>query len=115
MYILDTDHASLYQHGDRFVGQRLATLPPNQLATTIATYEEQIAGRLAVVRRASPGPAQVHAYLWLARTLDFFCRIPVLPFDEPTSAIFQRLISLSSTLYVFLQDNKGIKEGTEGI
>jgi len=94
MYILDTDHASLYQHGDPLLGQRLDTLPPNQLATTIVTYEEQITGRLTVVRRAAAGPARVHAYLWLQRTLDFFCRMPMLPLDEPASIIFQRLIAL---------------------
>lgn len=94
MYILDTDHATLYQQGHPILGQRLATLPPNQLATAVVTYEEQITGRLAIVRRASSGPARVHAYLWLQRTLDFFCRMPVLPFDEPASAIFQQLIAL---------------------
>ena len=94
MYILDTDHATLYQQGHSVLGQRLATLLPSQLATTIVTYEEQVTGRLAVVRRTTPGSSRVQAYLWLQRTLDFFCRIPVLPLDEPASAVFQRLIAL---------------------
>lgn len=94
MYILDTDHATLYQQGHPGLGQRIATLLPGQLTTTVVTYEEQITGRLAVVRRTTAGPSRVQAYLWLQRTLGFFCRIPVLPLDEPASAVFQRLIAL---------------------
>lgn len=94
MYILDTDHVSLYQRGDPLLGQRLVRLPPDQLATTIVTFEEQITGRLAVVRRAASGVQRVHAYHWLQRTLDFFCRMPVLSFDERSSALFQQLTSL---------------------
>lgn len=89
MYILDTDHVTLYQQGNQAFGDRLVGLPPNQLATTIITYEEQLEGRLAVIRRARTAAERVRAYFWLQRTLDFFCRLPVLPFDEAAGAVFQ--------------------------
>ena len=78
-----------YQQGHPFLGQRLGNLPPNQLATTIVTYDEQITGRLAIVHKAGTDLQRVRAYSWLQRTLDYFCRIPVLPFDEPASVVFQ--------------------------
>lgn len=73
MYILDTDHASLYQQGHPALGRRLDHLPPNQLATTIITYDEQLAGRLAVVHKARNRQERIQAYYWLQRTLHFFC------------------------------------------
>ena len=94
MYLLDTDHVSLYQQGNPSIGRRLQQLPPNQIATTIITYEEQVAGRLAVVRKVRSGSKRVNAYFWLQRTMEFYCRMPVLPFDAAAATILQQLISL---------------------
>lgn len=94
MYILDTDHATLYQQGHPALGQRLAQLPPNQLTTSVITYDEQVSGRLAVVHKARNHQARIQAYYWLQRTLHFFCRMPVLPFDEAAAAMFQQLTTL---------------------
>ena len=69
-------------------------LSPNQLATTVITYDEQVSGRLAVVRKARSGQERVRAYYWLQRTLQFFCRMPVLPFDEAVAMMFQELTAL---------------------
>ncbi len=94
MYLLDTDHVSLYQQGNPSIGRRLQQLPPNQIATTIITYEEQVAGRLAAVRKVRSGSERVNAYFWLQRTMEFYCRMPVLPFDAAAATILQQLISL---------------------
>lgn len=94
MYLLDTDHASLYQQGHPALGRRLAHLPPNQVITSVITYDEQISGRLAVVHKARNQPERIHAYYWLQRTLHFFCRMPVLPFEEAAAAMFQQLTAL---------------------
>jgi len=87
MYVLDTDHVSLYQQGNAPIGERLRSLAPNQLAATIISYEEQIAGRLAVARRAQTVGARVEAYRWLQFTLDFYCRMPVLQFSQTAGKI----------------------------
>ena len=63
MYILDTDHATLYQQGNAALGQRLVRLPPNQVLTTIITYDEQIMGRLAVVHKAGTGSERSRLYM----------------------------------------------------
>ena len=91
MFILDTDHATLYQQGHPALGERLRSLSTGELATTVVTYEEQISGRLAVVRRASKSSERIQAFFWLQETLTFFCRMPVLPFDETAATVFQQL------------------------
>jgi tRNA(fMet)-specific endonuclease VapC len=94
MFILDTDHVTLYQHGNLNVGKRLNLLTSGQLATTIITYAEQISGRLAVVHRAQKSPERIQAYFWLQQTLQFFCRTPILPFNEAAAQEFQRISTL---------------------
>lgn len=91
MYIMDTDHATLYQQAYPALWSRISTLPPDQLATTVITYEEQISGRIAQVRRAQAEKDRIRAYFWLKRTLDFFCRMPVLPFDERAAGKYEEL------------------------
>ncbi|MBF0257941.1 MAG: hypothetical protein HQK62_03715 [Desulfamplus sp.] len=52
MFILDTDHISLFQRNNPDVVSRIIKTPPDKLATTIITFEEQIRGRLDIVRKA---------------------------------------------------------------
>jgi tRNA(fMet)-specific endonuclease VapC len=52
MFILDTDHISLFQRHHPHVSARVLATPPLELATTIVTVEEQLRGRLERVRRA---------------------------------------------------------------
>ncbi len=73
---------------------RLDHLPPNQLATTIITYDEQLSGRLSVVHKARNNQERIQAFYWLQRTLHFFCRMPVLPFDEAAATMFQQIMAL---------------------
>lgn len=94
MYMLDTDHATLYQQGHPTLGQRLERLQPNLLATSVITYDEQVSGRLAIVHKARNPQERIVAYHWLQRTLQFFCRMPVLPFDEAAATMFQQLTTL---------------------
>jgi len=41
-YVLDTDHISLAQRGDSRVVARIAATPPEQLAVSIITVQEQL-------------------------------------------------------------------------
>lgn len=91
MYVFDIDHVSLYQQGNAQVGERLKNLARNQLAVTIVSYEEQVAGRLAVARRAQTVDARIEAYRWLQFTLDFYCRMPVLQFNQTAGRILHHL------------------------
>jgi tRNA(fMet)-specific endonuclease VapC len=93
LFVLDTDHATLYQYSHLTLRQRLESISPGQLATTIITYEEQVSGRLAVTRRARTTSARVESYYRLQQTLGFFCQIPVLPLNDTAATTFQRLLS----------------------
>ena len=44
MFILDTDHVSLFQRNDPHVSARVLATPPLELATTVVTVEEQLSG-----------------------------------------------------------------------
>lgn len=50
LWILDTDHFSLFQRGHPIVVKRLINTNPEQLAVTIISIEEQIRGRLNIIR-----------------------------------------------------------------
>lgn len=91
MFILDTDHATFYQQGHPELQKRLQTVSADQIVTTVVTYEEQITGRLAVLRRAQDSQKRIQAFFWLQQTLTFFCYLPVLPFDALADSHFQQL------------------------
>jgi tRNA(fMet)-specific endonuclease VapC len=46
IWVLDTDHISLFQRGHPFVVQRVNSISAKNLAVTVITLEEQIYGRL---------------------------------------------------------------------
>ena len=62
LYILDTDHLSLLQRGPPFVLARLASVPIAWRAVTIITVDEQLQGRLAVVRTPHRHPGSTHCH-----------------------------------------------------
>jgi tRNA(fMet)-specific endonuclease VapC len=62
MVLLDSDHMSLLQRGGepgQRIKQRLGHLPPDEVATTIINYEEQMRGWLARLARAATLDRQV--------------------------------------------------------
>jgi tRNA(fMet)-specific endonuclease VapC len=91
MFILDTDHISLFQRNDPYVSARILATPPQELATTVITVEEQLRGRLDRVRRAQSDVELVRAYGNLLATSLYFRTITVIGFDEQAQAIFRRL------------------------
>src|SRR5439155_10371567 len=84
MVILDTDHLSLLEQvpsqASRRLRERLGALPPDEITTTIITYEEQTRGWLAYAARARTIAQQVAAYERLERHLDTYRVIPVVSF-----------------------------------
>ncbi|MDQ3009943.1 MAG: hypothetical protein M3X11_04480 [Acidobacteriota bacterium] len=52
VYILDTDHLSLYQRGDAKLLSRFEQIPPQQIVITVITAEEAIRGRFSRIRAA---------------------------------------------------------------
>jgi len=91
MFILDTDHVSLFQRHDPHVSARVLATPPQELATTVITVEEQLRGRLDRVRRARSDAEVVRAYHNLLATSLYFRTITIIGFDEQAQTIFRRL------------------------
>jgi tRNA(fMet)-specific endonuclease VapC len=92
LYILDTDHISLQQRADRAVLQRLQMIrQEDSVAVTVVTVEEQIRGRLEIIRRHGASELQVAAYTALQQTLRYFATWHVLDFSQAAFDHFARL------------------------
>jgi len=94
MFVLDTDHMSLLEwdnEGSAPLRERLADLDPDQVATTIISYEEHIRGWMTYIARARTIAQQVEGYKRLRRHLENYRQVPILDFDEDSATEFQRL------------------------
>jgi tRNA(fMet)-specific endonuclease VapC len=81
LYVLDTDHISLQQRSHPAVIRRLHAIGEgDSVAVTVITVEEQILGRLEVVRRHGVSTLQVAAYAAFQHTLRYFARWQMLDF-----------------------------------
>lgn len=91
LYVLDTDHLSLYQRGDAKMGARLGRIPSHQIAITVITAEEAIRGRFSRIKAAQTEAAKIQAYHWLNETLELLKDFSILPYDQNASAIYESL------------------------
>ena len=94
MVILDTDHVSLVFDGSaagRRIQQRLSALLPEDVGTTIITYEEQSRGWLSYISGAKNVTDQVEAYRRLENHLEYFKRLFVRGFSQSAAVEYQRL------------------------
>ena len=92
LWILDTDHISLYQRGDLNVINRLSSANPKKLAVTVISLEEQMYGRLSEIKKATSAISLITAYSRLEITLDYFKSVQFLPFDQNAHTAFEGLI-----------------------
>jgi len=94
MYILDTDHLTILQRGGQLAQQlkyKLAGLDPNQVFTTIITYEEQTRGWLSYIAKQSSMDSQIIAYQELEKHLNNYRSIPLIGYDQDSALKFQEL------------------------
>ena len=94
MLVLDTDHMSLLEwggEGSAALRERLADIAPDDVVTTIISYEEQVRGWMAYIARAKSMRQQLEAYQRLRRHLENYRQIPVLDFDKAAAAEFDSL------------------------
>lgn len=91
VFILDTDHISLHQRGHSLIQARITALPKNKIVVTVVSYEEQVRGRLAQIRRAKKETQVILAYERLREAFNYFTQMPMLDFDVAASAQYQLL------------------------
>ncbi len=97
MIILDTDCLSLFDREkyleSSLLRKRLNEFSPDEIFTTIITFEEQMRGWLTYLSKCKNIEQQIFAYERLNKFLDNFREIKVLPFDENAAEIYKNLKS----------------------
>lgn len=95
-FVLDTDHLTILlrqgEHASDRLLKRLGDLPPDDVATTIVCFQEQIAGWLGFLNRAKSDAVLFRAYAELDSVIRWFSRMNVLPFDEAALDRFKSLL-----------------------
>lgn len=91
LWILDTDHFSLFQRGHPNVIRRVNSVDAENLALTIISAEEQIRGRLNIIRRSSCEEL-VLAYSRLQDLLNDLKNINLLSFTDDANKYYKNFI-----------------------
>jgi tRNA(fMet)-specific endonuclease VapC len=95
LYVLDTDHLSLYRYGHPEGSAHIEATPADELVVTIITIEEQLRAWYTQVRRARDAERLARAYQGLFEVAETSKFIRVLPF---TSGTVERYLDLRAQL-----------------
>lgn len=100
MIILDTDCLSLLDREKLLesskLRQRLNNFQPDEIFTTIISFEEQMRGWLALIAKAKKLEHEIFAYQRLHRSLETYRNTTVLDFDEDAAKISNQTKSASA-------------------
>jgi tRNA(fMet)-specific endonuclease VapC len=96
LYVIDTDIFTLIQQQARTsvprLFRRVSLQKPDDLSTTVISFQEQMKGCLAAANSAKSEAGMLHAYLLMQNTREAFCRMTVLPFDVAAKQQFDGLV-----------------------
>ncbi|MFB2833564.1 type II toxin-antitoxin system VapC family toxin [Floridanema evergladense] len=96
-YLLDTDHLSILQRqtGRDYsnLSTRMAQYPLSDFAVSIVTFHEQMLGCHAYINRDHSLNDVVKGYEMMARLVNNFKVLPILPFDAGAATTFEQLNS----------------------
>jgi len=95
LYVLDTDHLTLFGYGNAEVVARLRATPPAERAITIISVEEQLRAWFTQVRKARGADRLARAYEGLSHVIDMAKTLRVLPFSR---AAVDRYLDLKTKL-----------------
>jgi len=82
LFVLDTDHVSLLQRGHPTVAARVLATPPDELAVSVITFEEQLGAWYTQIRQARDPEKLARAYKDLFQILEDAKRLRILPFSR---------------------------------
>ena len=94
MIVLDTDHLSCLEWGSEEsagLRARLAEASDRRVVVSIASYEEQMRGWMALLAKTADVKKQVDAYSRLRKHLRLYCSVPLLDFSELAAERFTDL------------------------
>ena len=93
--LLDTDHLSILQWEEQpacnLLRERLHRFPPDDIATSIVTFHEQVQGWLAYLNRARRHEQVIMAYAKLETIWRWFLKMNVLSYTPEAHAHFAEL------------------------
>jgi tRNA(fMet)-specific endonuclease VapC len=90
-FILDTDVLTLIQQGQPEIGGRFLQQPPDSVAVTVLSVEEQLSGWYTQIRKAKQPERLAWAYRRLTENIRFLARLQVLTYDEKAMQRFEQL------------------------
>jgi tRNA(fMet)-specific endonuclease VapC len=91
-YIMDTDHLSLYERAHPQVCASIIRTRQNSSAslfTTVVSLEEQYAGRIAQIRKATTPQALVESYSKFKQIFALFSELDILEYDLKADQYFR--------------------------
>ena len=93
LYILDTDHVSLFQRENPLVLERIKKINNEHIAVTVITVQEQMRGWMNVINRYGNTDSLIWSYQGLFDAVKFFYTINILNFDQAVYDIYLKLKS----------------------
>ena len=90
-FILDTDVLTLVQEGHPEIGRRFLEQPPEAVAITVLTVEEQLSGWYSQLRKAKRPDRLAWAYRRLTENVRFLSRLQVVTYGEEAMHRFEKL------------------------
>jgi tRNA(fMet)-specific endonuclease VapC len=94
LFVLDTDHLTLYYHGDPIVVQSVDGRPSTDLAISVMTVDEQITGWYTLTPRARQPEEIARAYAHLGDAVVRLAKWRILPYTESAIARVAQLKAL---------------------
>lgn len=92
LYVMDTDHLSLFERRHPAVARRILSAESDRLeglSITVVSMEEQMKGRLSQISRAAAGESLSLAYARLKVTFEMLGSFNVLSYDAIADNHFQ--------------------------
>jgi tRNA(fMet)-specific endonuclease VapC len=94
LFVLDTDHLTLFYHDDSAVVRRIGARPPGELAISIMTVDEQLTGWYTLTRQARRPEHVARAYAQLGEAVVCLGKWRILPYTESAIARVAQLKTL---------------------
>ena len=101
LHILDTDIASLFREGHPEVTRRVLAHPPSELAVTVITVEEMLAGWFQKLRQKNTPERLEAIYGQMTRTVVYLGRFNVLSYTVATHTRYLQLDAMKLNVRPF--------------
>jgi hypothetical protein len=82
LFVLDTDHLTLYYHGDPIAVRSVDARSPTELAISVLTVDEQLTGWYTLTRQARRPEEIARAYARLGESVVRLAHWRILPYTE---------------------------------